>query len=162
MRESGTRTVQVHDVSPLAMKALLTFLYTDSFEHVERVLRQGAAEGGGAPGSSNPAEQTAQLQAVLAAAHKYQAKRLLRWCEQQLCKHLDLDSVLSLLELAHLYEASALQARCLAFMKGNQVAVVKLPDFAALSNELLVRFHLHCAGVKPAEESGRKRKRGAE
>jgi len=47
-------------------------------------------------------------------------------------------------------------------MKGNQVAVVKLPDFAALSNELLVRFHLHCAGVKPAEESGRKRKRGAE
>jgi len=162
MRESETRTVQVHDVSPLAMKALLTFLYTDSFEHVERVLRQGAAEGGGAPGSSNPAEQTAQLQAVLAAAHKYQAKRLLRWCEQQLCKHLDLDSVLSLLELAHLYEASALQARCLAFMKGNQVAVVKLPDFAALSNELLVRFHLHCAGVKPAEESGRKRKRGAE
>ena len=42
------------------------------------------------------AQRMAQLQAVLAAAHKYQVTRLLRWSEQQLCEHISADTVCSL------------------------------------------------------------------
>ena len=71
---------QVTDVPPPALKALLHFLYTDDFDEVLKVLREegsseasssssAAAASGGA--SSGAAEQSiAQLQAVLAAAHK--------------------------------------------------------------------------------------------
>jgi len=41
--------------------------------------------------------------------------------------------------------------------------VVTRADFAALAPESLVKFHMHCAGVDPAEEEpGRKRKRDEE
>ena len=124
-------TYQVHDVPPLALQALLHFLYTDDFAQVrwlpplicactpalcmpmhattassaddvaqvQTVLREGAAEAeaaaatpatpaaasaASASASSEPAEaramgddqrRMAQLQAVLAAAHKYQVAR---------------------------------------------------------------------------------------
>ena len=134
-RTYHTSTYQVHDVPPLALQALLHFLYTDDFAQarwlpsricactpalcmpmhattassaddvaqVQTVLREGAAEAeaaaaaaatpagaasaasaASASGSSEPAEaramgddqrRMAQLQAVLAAAHKYQVAR---------------------------------------------------------------------------------------
>ncbi|EOD20389.1 hypothetical protein EMIHUDRAFT_117587 [Emiliania huxleyi CCMP1516] len=173
MRESSTRTLTVTDVPPPALKALLHFLYTDDFDEVLKVLREegsseasssssGAAASGGA--SSGAAEQSiAQLQAVLAAAHKYGVLRLLRWAEGQLCDKLSCEMACSLLSLAHVYGATELERNCLAFMKANMANVVKRADFAALAPEALVKFNMHCAGVDPAEEEpGRKRKRDDE
>ena len=114
---------------PPALKALLHFLYTDDFDEVQKVLREegssggsssssGAAASGGA--SSGAAEQSiAQLQAVLAAAHKYGVLRLLRWAEGQLCDKLSCEMACSLLSLAHVYGATELERNCLAFMKAN-------------------------------------------
>ena len=186
------------DVPPPALKALLHFLYTGDFDEVQKVLREeGSSEGssgGAASGgaSSGAAEQSiAQLQAVLAAAHKYGVLRLLRWAEGQLCDKLSCEMACSLLSLAHVYGATELERNCLAFMKANMAngegegqrrtdhsppahmsritppppsrAVVKRADFAALAPEALVKFHMHCAGVDPAEEEpGRKRKRDDE
>ena len=64
-----------------------------------------------------------------------------------------------LLELALLYEASSLEGRCLKHLRARMSEVVQQPAFRALSREALVRVHMHCAGVNPAELSGRKRKR---
>ena len=99
------------------------------------------------------------MEAVLAAAHKYGVTRLLRWCEQQLCEQLTPASAVSLLELARLYEASQLRLGCLQVMKAHMGEVVTRPEFAALSQEALVLFHRHCAGVDPEEADGHKRKR---
>ena len=115
------------DVPPPALKALLHFLYTDDFDEVLKVLREeGSSEGssssGGASssGASGAAEQSiAQLQAVLAAAHKYGVLRLLRWAEGQLCDKLSCEMACSLLSLAHVYGATELERNCLAFMKAN-------------------------------------------
>ena len=89
-----TYTYQVCDVPPLALQALLHFLYTDDFEQVEKVLLEGhassaaavtaavtAASSAASPATTSAAaaacqsadvQKMAQLQAVLAAAHKYQ------------------------------------------------------------------------------------------
>ena len=115
------------DVPPPALKALLHFLYTGDFDEVQKVLREeGSSEGssssGGASssGASGAAEQSiAQLQAVLAAAHKYGVLRLLRWAEGQLCDKLSCEMACSLLSLAHVYGATELERNCLAFMKAN-------------------------------------------
>ena len=115
------------DVPPPALKALLHFLYTDDFDEVQKVLREeGSSEGssssGGASssGASGAAEQSiAQLQAVLAAAHKYGVLRLLRWAEGQLCDKLSCEMACSPLSLAHVYGATELERNCLAFMKAN-------------------------------------------
>jgi len=157
MRESATRTITVRDVPPLILKALLHFLYTDDFEQVRKVLRE---EGGSAEQSSSTTS-TAKLQAVLAAAHKYQVPRLQLWTEQQLCGVISCEMVCSLLGLAHVYEATALERNCLEFMAANMANVVARPDFTSLSADCLVKFNMHCAGVEPAGPSGGvKRKRG--
>ena len=88
---------------------------------------------------------------------------MLRWCEAQLCAHLGLESVCSLLALAHLYEAAELALCCMRFMKAHLAEVVKQPEYAALSSDVLVRFHMYCAGVEPADAAkDHKRKRGAD
>ena len=179
MSESASRTITVTDVPPPALKALLHFLYTDDFEQVQAVLRESdsAAAASSAASSSTAAcsstdtpsskaaapdttQRMAQLQAVLAAAHKYQVTRLLRWCEQQLCESLvSCETVCSLLGLAHVYEATELEQYCLRHMKNNMAAVAERPEFAALAPACLVKLNLHCAGVESAES--RKRKHGA-
>ena len=173
MRESETRTIVIRDLEPLVIKALLHFLYADDFESVEKVLGEEEQTPAGADtassstatlgeGGSDASRWMARLRALLAAAHRYQVTRLLRWCEQQLCKHLDQPSVCELLELSLLYEAVELQAACLKYIKAHMAEVVKLAEFATLSSSALVRVHMHVAGVEPPETHGRKRKRGEE
>ena len=219
MQESATRTIRVRDVPPLALKALLHFLYADDFGAVEAVLAEeeepppqppptscmqmlntapsppqppptsaaaaaaegevsggssgvsgssssGSSSGGGSSGGISGGsgalrmgQRLGRLRTLLAAAHRYQLFRLLRWCEQQLCEILEGETVCELLELALLYEASSLEGRCLKHLRARMSEVVQQPAFRALSREALVRVHMHCAGVNPAELSGRKRKR---
>ena len=86
--------------------------------------------------------------------------RLLRWSEQQLCKHVVEETVCSLLSLAHVYGSPELEHSCLRFVKANMAAVVQRPDFASLAPALLVKSSMFCAGVGAAP--GGKRKRGVE
>ena len=191
MSESASRTITVRDVPPLALQALLHFLYTDDFAQVEKVLLEGrasepataatspssaaaasaasaasaafaasAASAAFAACQSSEVQRMAQLQAVLAAAHKYQVTRLLRWSEQQLCKHIGDETVCSLLALAHVYGSPELEHSCLRYVKANMAAVVQRPDFASLAPAVLVKSSMFCAGVGAA--AGGKRKRAAE
>ena len=184
MAESASRTITVRDVPPTVLKALLYFLYTDSFAQVRRVLREEEGHATFAASSSSTAAASAasaaasaastavaasavaaanhmsQLQAVLAAAHKYQVTRLLRWSEAQLCELIRVETVCSLLALAHLYEGPELEEHCLHFLKANTAAVVERPEFATLPPRSLVKWNMWAAGVDPADS--RKRPRGAE
>ena len=194
MREAETKTIRVTDLAPLAVKALLVYLYSGSLDEVDKVLNEeeeataptaegpatggsGAAAAAQPSSSSSPAvvpaasavppsraeQRVAKLEAVLAAAHKYQVARLLAWCEQQLCTTLELPSACALLSLSLLYDATQLTHTCLAFMKAHHAEVVKLDAFGTLPHEAMLRFNMHLAGVDPAEAGGgRKRKRAAE
>jgi len=155
MRESQTRTITVSDVPPIVLKALLYFLYTDDFEQVDKALREG--------GLAEVADHRhAQLQALLAAAHKYQVLRLLRWVEAQLCSGLSIEVASSFLALAHTYEAAQLETHCLNFIKAHMAQVCARADFGSLSHACLVKLNMHCAGVDPATGTCNKRKRGVE
>ena len=83
--------------------------------------------------------------------------RLLRWSEQQLCKHVGDETVCSLLGLAHVYSSPELEHSCLRFVKANMAAVVQRPDFASLAPALLVKYSMFCAGVGAAASGKRKR-----
>jgi len=147
---NGMRTITVRNTPPRVLKALLHFLYTDDFEQVKAALDE----------DDGASRRRWRLQAVLAAAHEYQVARLLRWCEQQLCEHISGDAVCFLLQLAHQYEAAALEQNCLNFIRANMAQVVVKPEFAALPAALLVKVHMHSAGVESPES--RKMKRDAD
>ena len=181
MSESQSRVISIKGVPPLAVKALLHFLYTDAFEPVEAVIAEheaavheaaaAAADAGASAADASSSERVGGalkdgestsrltlLRALLSVAHMYQVVRLLRWCERQLCKYLRRVSVCELLEVSMLYEATELQICCLEFMQAHAADVVKAPEFARLSSEALVLYHMHCVGLKPLEAT-RKRKR---
>ena len=167
-REAASRRIRLVDTPPLVLKALLHYLYSDDFAEVERVLREAveaggrdAAAGAAAVPQATAEQRMAQLQALLAVAHKYQVGRLLCWSEQQLCRLVRAESVCSLVELARVYDASELLQHCLRFMKAHQAQVVARADFAALTPQSLVRFNMFCAGVEPPSDDSRKRKRDA-
>ena len=65
--------------------------------------------------------------------------------------------------ISPLTTARAQTRECASHLVPRSRAVVTRADFAALAPESLVKFHMHCAGVDPAEEEpGRKRKRDEE
>ena len=96
------------------------------------------------------------------ASNTYGGKvtRLLRWSEQQLCRHICDETVCSLLGLAHVYGSPELEHHCLRFVKANMAAVLQRPEFACLAPALLVKSSMFCAGVEAGDEPRRKRKIG--
>lgn len=143
MRESVSKEVVVEDCEPHIFKAFLQFLYTDDFSHIEKlkhVSRCNSSTGGtGASASSIRVQPvvswTATLQDVLAVSHKYQNVRLMHWCEQQLCNHITVRDVCSVLCQAHLCEAKHLEEACLKVVKENVDRVFASEGFGRLAAE---------------------------
>ena len=98
----------------------------------------------------------AQLQAVLAAAHRYQVARLLRWTEAQLCELIGAETVCSLLSMAQLYGGAELERHCLEYMNGHLDKVTSRPEFEALPSPTLVKLYKFQVGLPESK----KRKRG--
>jgi hypothetical protein len=164
MRDSEENEIIVEQCDPATFKALLLFLYTDSFEPIEELIRETKAEsefhetstqeaGGGSssavvPSSSSSAvvpissaassfasKRASVLQNVLAVAHKYQLERLRLWGEQQLCECINEERVCALLCQAHIYGATQLERVCLEFVKNRHATLVVTPQFGNLTSE---------------------------
>merc|ERR1712232_1314585 len=90
------------------------------------------------------------LQHVLAVSHKYQVARLRLWCEEQLCKHITVTEVCSVLCQAHLYEAKQLESACLTFIMKNMQSVMVVPSFGVLAKEwpaVMLKISRFMAGI---------------
>ncbi|CAL4991237.1 unnamed protein product [Urochloa decumbens] len=79
-----TSHIRVDGMEPKVFKALLHFIYTDSFPEV--------AEGEG---------KVAMAQGLLAAADRYELERLKLVCGDMLCSYIDEATALTTLQLAH-------------------------------------------------------------
>ena len=105
MAESLTNEVRIQDFDAAVVKEFLRFLYTDQCE------------------VDKHAEQ------LLAMACKYQVPGLKYFCENHLCAMIDSTSVISLLSLAHMYDATQLKACVLHYITRHTKEVVVVDGF---------------------------------
>ncbi|CAE7399626.1 BPM6 [Symbiodinium natans] len=150
MRESVSKVIDVEDCDAATLRALLRFLYTDSFPAVEELAAQPSSEAA----REDASRHLLFTQGLWAASHKYQATRLQRWCEAQLCELLSASEVCGILCQAHVFEAKQIENACLSFIKDHTAEVLKLQAYADLSKkwpEVAMKIHLFSAGVPETE-----------
>jgi speckle-type POZ protein len=164
LRESVSKEIEVSDCDINAFKFLLKYLYTDDLMYIADAVKTAATAlacdscvrtpGGDAESGSTDRfaceARISLLQGLLAASHKYQAPRLLCWCEQQLCKQISMSEVCSVLCQAHLYEAKQLEQACLDFIKDNLRTVATTQAFGRLSlewPEVILKINIYLAGI---------------
>uniref|UniRef100_A0A0E0QZE2 BTB domain-containing protein n=1 Tax=Oryza rufipogon TaxID=4529 RepID=A0A0E0QZE2_ORYRU len=123
----GGVAIKIDDMDPLVFKALLRYAYTDS---LPPQMQQGELE----------EEGRAMAQHLLAAADRYGMERLRLLCEAQLCKHIEVASVASILILADQHGCSGLKNACFEFLKspGKFAAAMATQEYDYLKTN-------HCA-----------------
>ncbi|CAE7265272.1 BPM3 [Symbiodinium natans] len=149
MQESASKVIVVEDCDVATFKAFLQFLYTDRLPTIDELAAQAPSAGQRDDGNV----QLLQMQALLAVSHKYQATRLQRWCEAQLCERLSTAEVCGILGQAHLLQARQLEKACLAYLKCHLTEVLKLNAYAEMVAkwpEIGLKVNLFSAGVPEA------------
>ncbi|KAF7031842.1 hypothetical protein CFC21_043104 [Triticum aestivum] len=81
--------IDVEDMEAKVFRALLDFIYTDSLPEMETDT-----------GDEEEAQEALWLQHLLAAADRYDLQRLKALCEKNLCEHVDVSSVTTILTQA--------------------------------------------------------------
>ncbi|KAM3328973.1 hypothetical protein ACQJBY_026199 [Aegilops geniculata] len=118
MREStGAGAVRVSDMKAGVFRALLRFMYTDSW-----------------PLEAAEEEEFAMAQHLLVAADKYRMERLKLICEDKLCKNIAAGTAASILALAEVHHCHELKGACFHFLSSpkNLTAAMAGDDFENL------------------------------
>ncbi|CAM8930244.1 unnamed protein product [Rhodiola kirilowii] len=121
--DDSNSEIFLEDVEPVVFKALLHFIYRDTLNEDDTLL---------ASTSSSTSVCDTLAAKLLAAADKYELRRLRLMCESLLCKDISVDSVAKILALADHYRAMELKAVCLKFAAENLVAVMRSDGFEYL------------------------------
>ncbi|KAG2582536.1 hypothetical protein PVAP13_6KG183900 [Panicum virgatum] len=119
MREAKEQLVIIEDMQPAVFRALLRFIYTDSFPDMDDL------EGGA---------NREMIRHLLVAADRYAVDRLKLVCQSILCKNIDVETVSDTLALAYQHNCDSLKDICLEFITGPNVldAVVATEGFKNL------------------------------
>jgi speckle-type POZ protein len=119
MKESDrTGVVCIDDMEAQVFKALLRFMYTDSLPEMEEEEEEGT-----------------MCLHLLVAADRYNLERLKLICEDRLCKHVGVGTVVNILTLAGQHHCDGLKKVCLHFLgsPANLSAVLAGDGFEQLS-----------------------------
>jgi speckle-type POZ protein len=110
---SLTSDLRVNDMDAEVFKTLLQFIYTDSPPLVEAATR---------------------AEKLIVAADRYRLDKLKLVCEEALCGHVGMDSVVATLVLAERHSCPVLREACIRFLSspGNLEAVVAADGFELL------------------------------
>ncbi|CAN6236500.1 unnamed protein product [Urochloa humidicola] len=95
--------VQINDMEPRVFKAMLSFIYTDTWPEMESK------------------EECAMSQRLFVAADQYGLQRLKLMCEYRLCDLIDASSVAEILLLAEKYQCAALKEACFDFIGSKAI-----------------------------------------
>ncbi|XBI50844.1 hypothetical protein VPH35_114192 [Triticum aestivum] len=124
--KEGTSTsgvIHIQDMEATVFKALLNFIYTDSFPNMDDdIMEDGemseAMEEGQEEEPAVEGEKWLQwLQDLLVAADRYDVQRLKFICEKQLSEHISVGSVMSTLSLAEQHHCQGLKQACFKFIQ---------------------------------------------
>ncbi|KAL6643073.1 hypothetical protein ACP70R_021254 [Stipagrostis hirtigluma subsp. patula] len=98
---NAAEAIRVDDMEADVFRALLGFVYTDTFPDDKAMEQQ---------------EEAAMAQHLLVAADRYNLGRLKLICEDKLCKHIDTDSAATILALAEQHHCRGLKEACFRFL----------------------------------------------
>ncbi|KAJ1697505.1 hypothetical protein LUZ63_006017 [Rhynchospora breviuscula] len=123
MKEARIRSIVIEDMKAPVFKAMLHFIYRDSFSECEL---QGDGD--------SKQDSVFLAEHLLVAADRYGLDRLRLLCEEKLCNSLDIENVSTILVLAELLNCSQLKDACLEFLGQPEVlhAVVVSDGFQDL------------------------------
>ncbi|EES12998.1 BTB/POZ and MATH domain-containing protein 3 [Sorghum bicolor] len=116
-----TRVIQVDDMDPQVFRAMLTFIYTDTWPKLQK--------------------DSAMAQQLLVAADRYGLQRLKSMCEYKLCKRIDLDSVEDILLLAEKHQCAALKEACFDFIGSTATLLSARESMLTLRRSQELRFN---------------------
>ncbi|KAJ4770479.1 BTB/POZ/MATH-domain protein [Rhynchospora pubera] len=102
MMEAKSSCIKIKDMKAEVFNALLRFVYTDNYEHIEKVL------------------SIELVQDLFVAADRYALDKLKVLCEQRLWGALSVDTVLSTLIVAERHSSACLKEKCLEFVSMPQ------------------------------------------
>jgi len=122
------------------MRAILTFVYTGRLE-------EGLLD--------------ANAPMLVSIASEYHLLALGKLAEQSCIRSLALDNVKSMLQLAHLHEASELKTACHLFVQRHAAAVLTNPEMMSLATEQPALWAELAAKIVPAatQSAGSSKKR---
>ncbi|XP_048548510.1 BTB/POZ and MATH domain-containing protein 2-like [Triticum urartu] len=112
----NTGVIHIKDMEASVFRALLTFIYTDSFPFMEE--DNGQEEEEGVQQGQDEDETWLQWhQDLLVAADRYDVQRLKCICERELSEQLCVSSVMSTLALAEQHHCHGLKQACFKFIQ---------------------------------------------
>ncbi|CAM0942625.1 unnamed protein product [Alopecurus aequalis] len=119
MQEGTTSSViQIKDLEPKLFKALLSFIYTDSFPKMDKDYNKEEDEAEVVEeGQEGATEYIMWLHDLFVAADRYDLQRLKLLCEENLSEHIGVSSVASTLALAEQHYCHELKEACLNFIQ---------------------------------------------
>lgn len=137
MIENGASTITVKEIEPEVFKALLHFIYTDTFPL----------------DNFDPSKATELTRQLLSAADRYGMEKLKVMCEGKLCMTIDVENIIIMLLLADQHQCNMLKQACLHFFAtpNTMEKVMSTPEYDNLKSQcprLLVEF-LESASMIP-------------
>ncbi|XBI04080.1 hypothetical protein VPH35_132426 [Triticum aestivum] len=108
MKETSA-VIQIKDMEAKVFKALLSFIYTDSFPVMEKDSMEEDA--------MIEVTEDGQEKEALVAADRYDVQRLKCICEKQLSENIGVSTVMSSLALAEQHHCQGLKEACLKFIQ---------------------------------------------
>lgn len=115
---SNTDVVQIDDMEPRVFKAMLTFMYTDSWPEME-----------------SKDEEAAICQRLFVAADQYALWRLKLMCESRLCNLIDENSLDDIFKLAEKHQCTALREACFDFCGSTALLLQSRKKLLALRED---------------------------
>jgi len=106
MAETQTRRVEIKELEPVVVEAMLEYIYTGKMKF-----------------------STIKSEAILAAAQMYDLKNLKNFSEETLCKRLNITNCVDMLVLGYLHEAATLEEDAMKLIVLNLSSVVKSEEW---------------------------------
>ncbi|EAY78549.1 hypothetical protein OsI_33648 [Oryza sativa Indica Group] len=121
MKESAaTAVITVDDIEPDVFRNLLTFMYTDTLPETNpQELEEEEDDDDDDDYEDDQAQAAAMVEHLLIAADRYNLERLKLICEDRLCKHIDGESVATILALAEQHSCDGLKEACFQFLSSR-------------------------------------------
>nr|XP_020151136.1 BTB/POZ and MATH domain-containing protein 1-like [Aegilops tauschii subsp. strangulata] len=117
MKESSAAGIDIHGMRPEVFRNLLRFVYTEELP----------------PVTEEEQDEAAMTQHLLEAADRYGMERLKLLCEDRLCEHINVSTVVTTLVLAEQHGCPGLKEACFQFLLDSNSttleAVMATDDF---------------------------------
>ncbi|KAM3271970.1 hypothetical protein ACQJBY_042275 [Aegilops geniculata] len=116
MKESSAAGIHIHGMRPEVFRNLLQFVYTEEMP----------------PVTEEEEDAVVMAQHLLEAADRYGMERLKLLCEDRLCKHINISTVVTTLVLAEQHGCPGLKEACFQFLNSSSTtleAVMATDDF---------------------------------